>query len=216
MAGREGINHGWAGSVRRLNAKFTGMAATLILVGKSLHVIGFVSWFAGLFFLGRLLVNHAEVDDREHGARAVLYREYEGMEDRVYRIITHPAMMITWAGGLLMLAANPSYFVSGTVGWLVVKLSLVIGLTVYQVYTKLRIMRPMRAGERPLSPWQLRLWNEVPTFFLVSIVCIVVFGKVGALNYWYLGIGVALFCLLVYRGAVAYRARRATLRTTEK
>ncbi|WP_116126561.1 CopD family protein [Lewinella sp. IMCC34183] len=187
-----------------------------ILFAKALHVVGFVSWFAGLFFLGRLLVNHAETDtvaasDRPDAAlrAAVLREEYTGMEDRVYRIITNPAMMITWLGGLLMVVLNPGYFVSGTTGWLYVKLAAVVGLVGYQLYTKRRIMLPMQAGERPLSPWKLRLWNEVPTFFLVSIVFTAVYGKVGQLSYLYLGIGVLLFCLLVYRGAVAYRDRRA-------
>ena len=193
----------------------------IILFAKALHVVGFISWFAGLFFLGRLLVNHAETDtlatgDRPHPAlRAeVLREEYSGMEDRVYRIITNPAMMITWTGGLIMVIANPGYFLSGTTGWLAVKLSFVVGLVVYQVYTKVKIMQPMQAGERPFSPWQLRLWNEVPTFFLVAIVFTAVYGKVGQLSYLYLGIGVLLFCVLVYRGAVAYRNRRSDATTT--
>ncbi|THH40583.1 CopD family protein [Neolewinella litorea] len=187
----------------------------LILFAKALHVVGFVSWFAGLFFLGRLLVNHAETDSvARSGAAdaqlraAILQEEYSGMEDRVYRIITNPAMMITWVGGLLMVVLNPGYFVSGTTGWLAVKLSAVVALVGYQLYTKRRIMLPMQAGERPLSAWQLRLWNEVPTFFLVTIVFTAVYGKVGELSYVYLGIGVLIFCLLVYRGAVAYRNRR--------
>ena len=187
----------------------------IILFAKALHVVGFVSWFAGLFFLGRLLVNHAETDhlssEKEDGPlRAeILQQEYIGMEDRVYRIITNPAMMITWAAGLTMVVVNPAYFVSGTTGWLALKLFAVVALTGYQIYTKLHLMRPMQAGERPFSPWQLRLWNEVPTFFLVTIVFTVVYGKVGELSYLYLGIGVLIFCLLVYRGAVAYRNQRA-------
>ena len=188
----------------------------IILFAKALHVVGFVSWFAGLFFLGRLLVNHAETDrlpaeNQKDGAlRAeILQQEYIGMEDRVYRIITNPAMMITWTAGLTMVALNPAYFVTGTPGWLALKLLAVVALTGYQVYTKVRLMRPMQAGERPFSPWQLRLWNEVPTFFLVTIVFTVVYGKVGELSYLYLGIGVLIFCILVYRGARAYRNRRA-------
>lgn len=187
----------------------------VILFAKALHVVGFISWFAGLFFLGRLLVNHAETDRvaaaglPDSPLRAeILREEYTGMETRVYNIITNPAMMITWTGGLLMVAFNPSYFVSGTPGWLAVKLLLVVSMVGYQLYTKKRIMLPMQRGERPLSAWKLRLWNEVPTFFLVTIVFTAVYGKVGALSYLYLGIGVLLFCLLVYRGAVAYRNKR--------
>ncbi|CAH0999404.1 hypothetical protein LEM8419_00702 [Neolewinella maritima] len=195
----------------------------IILFAKALHVIGFISWFAGLFFLGRLLVNHAETDvvaeaglpDSPLRAQ-ILREEYSGMEGRVYKVITTPAMMITWTGGLIMVAANPAYFVSGTPGWLAVKLTFVVSMVVYQLYTKYRIMLPMQAGERPLSAWQLRLWNEVPTFFLVAIAFTAVYGKVGQLSYLYLGIGVLLFCLLIYRGAVAYRNRRAESIRLEK
>lgn len=192
----------------------------VILIAKALHIVGFVSWFAGLFYLGRVLVNHAETDNisplegedaeaqRNRIKREVLNEEYAATEGRVYKIIVNPAMMITWVAGLIMLAWNPSYFVSGTPGWLHVKLLLLVGMIVYQLYTKRKLMLPMQDGERPFSAWQLRLWNEVPTFFLISIPFIAVFGKAGELNYWYLAAGVTVFSLMVWRGAVAYRDRR--------
>lgn len=183
----------------------------LIYFAKALHVVGFVSWFAGLFFLGRLLVNHAETDNRSDHERDILAKEYIGMEQRVYRIIVNPAMMITWVAGLTMLAAgwkSFNYFQLGTPGWMHLKLTLVVGLVIYQVYTRKKLMKPMQAGQRPYSGWQLRLWNEVPTFFLVSICFIAVFGKAGSLNYSYLAVGVLLFCLMVYRGAKAYQKKR--------
>jgi putative membrane protein len=144
----------------------------LILIFKALHVVGFISWFAGLFYLGRVLVNHAEAvtqptpegDEQallRHRIRGeVLHEEYSATEDRVYKIIVNPAMMITWAAGLVMIIANTSYFVAGTPGWLHLKLLLLVLMVVYQIYTKVKLMRPMQAGEHPFSGWQLRLWNE--------------------------------------------------------
>lgn len=184
---------------------------TTIYLAKALHVVGFVSWFAGLFYLGRMLVNHAETDERTEQERNILAQEYIGMENRAYKIIINPAMMITWLAGLTMLITgfwSINYFIVGTPGWMHLKLLLVVGLVGYQLYTKYKIMLPMQAGQRPLSGWQLRLWNEVPTFFLVSICFIAVLGKAGALNYGYLAIGVGLFCGMVYRGAKAYQKRR--------
>jgi putative membrane protein len=181
---------------------------------KALHVVGFVSWFAGLFYLGRMFVNHAEVDTRPASDRAVLWPEYIGMEWRVYRLIANPAMMITWLAGLAMLTIDltgiqtRAYFSTGTAGWLHLKLFLLVLLTAYHLYCK-RLIRRMEAGERPLSPWQLRLWNEVPTLFLVSIPFTAVYGIGGRLNYGYLAVGVLLFAGMIYRGAVAYRKRRA-------
>lgn len=192
----------------------------LILIAKAIHVVGFISWFAGLFYLGRVLVNHADTENltplagdepvatRNRLKKEILHEEYAATAARVYRIIVNPAMMITWGAGLLMVVLNPGYFYAGTSGWLLVKLLFVTLLVGYQLYTKVKLMVPMAAGQRPWTDWQLRLWNEVPTFFLVSVPFLAVFGKAGQLNYFYLASGVGIFCLLVYRGAVAYRNRR--------
>ncbi|TXF91084.1 TIGR00701 family protein [Neolewinella aurantiaca] len=196
------------------------MITNIILIAKALHVVGFVSWFAGLFYLGRVLVNHADTENIEpvaaDGAAAtrnrlkkeILHEEYSATAARVYNIIVNPAMMITWLAGLTMIGFNPAYLQSGSPGWLHVKLLFVVLLVVYQLYTKKVLMLPMAAGARPWSDWQLRLWNEVPTFFLVSVPFLAVFGKMGSLNYLYLAIGVALFSFMVWRGAVGYRKRR--------
>ena len=192
------------------------MIGNLILLFKALHVVGFVSWFAGLFYLGRVLVNHADTEnlpeetERDRMKRAILHEEYVATAARVYRIIVNPAAIITFTAGFTMVGFNPAYLQSGTPGWLAVKIGLVILLAVYQVYTRAKIMLPMARGERPWTDWELRLWNEVPTFFLVSIPFIAVFGKGGSLNYLYLAIGVGLFCFMVWRGAVAYRKKRTT------
>lgn len=201
-------------------ANFAVMIANFILFAKALHVVGFVSWFAGLFYLGRVLVNHADTENisplegegtevlRNRMKKEILHEEYVATAARVYRIIVNPAMMITWGAGLAMIGLNPAYLQAGTPGWLVVKLGLVAALVVYQVYTKAKIMLPMAQGERPWSDWELRLWNEVPTFFLVSVPFIAVYGKGGQLNYLYLALGVGFFCFMVWRGAVAYRKKR--------
>lgn len=190
------------------------MLANLILFAKALHVVGFVSWFAGLFYLGRVLVNHADTEnlpletERDRMKRDILHEEYTATAARVYRIIVNPAAIITFVAGFLMVGINPGYLQSGTPGWLVVKIGLVLLLVVYQLYTRAKIMLPMAQGGRPWTDWELRLWNEVPTFFLVSVPFLAVYGKVGQLNYWYLGAGVAFFCFMVWRGAVAYKNKR--------
>lgn len=185
----------------------------VILILKAIHVISFVSWFAGLFYLVRLFVNHAEVLTGEERQREVLAPYLSGMEWRVYRIIINPAMMITWLAGLSMLALGlfwdrvPNYFILGTSGWIYVKLVLIFFLTGYQERCK-KIIAQLQTGASPYSPWQFRLLNEVPTLFLVAIAFTAVLGKAGQLNYWYLALGVALFGGLIYRGAVAYARRR--------
>lgn len=185
----------------------------LILILKAVHVIGFVSWFAGLFYLVRLFVNHAEVLEENGAGRPVLAPYLSGMEWRVYRIILNPAMMITWLAGLGMLAMGlfsdrvPNYLDMGTPGWMHLKLVLLLLLTGYHLWCK-RIIPQLEGGNSPYSPWQFRMMNELPTLFLAAIAFTATLGKVGQLNYWYLLFGIVLFAALIYRGAVAYRQRR--------
>jgi putative membrane protein len=171
--------------------------AEYIPVFKSLHLIGMVTWFAGLFFLGRIFVYHAEADKQADGA-SVLKTNYLAMMWRLYKAIVNPSMMITWTFGLLMIAANPAYMSveSGTPGWLHAKLLFVVLLTVYHILCKKRIKK-IEAGE-PQDSYFLRVWNEVPTVFLVGIIFVAVFGKLGTLNWMYWGIGMLVFVILLY------------------
>lgn len=181
---------------------------------KALHVIGFVAWFAGLFYLVRMFVYHEEAHDRPAPEDEILKRQYNLMEWRVYRIICNPAMMITWTAGLIMLGLGlyspsvPNYLSMGTPGWMHFKLLLLVLLTVYHLWSKRLILR-MEAGERPFSSWQYRLLNELPTLFLILIAYTAVYGKAGSLNYLYLFGGLILFIGLLFWGAKAYKKRRS-------
>lgn len=184
-----------------------------LLLLKALHVVGFVSWFAGQFYLVRIFVNHAEAFDKPEAERKVLAPYFTGMEWRVYKVILNPAMMITWLAGLGMLALGffsnqvPNYFDMGTPGWMHLKLTLLILLSAYHGWCK-TIIPKLESGSTPFTSWQFRLLNEVPTLFLVAISFVAVLGKSGQLNYLYLTLGVLLFAGLIYRGARAYARRR--------
>lgn len=186
------------------------MEQTLIPFLKAIHVVGFVSWFAGMFYLGRLLVYHVEANDKPQPDQDILKKQYQIMLWRVYKIIMNPAMMITWTAGLIMIALNPTYLDTsvGTPGWMHLKLTLLVLLTVYHVFNK-RWIKKLEAGEIPYSDFKFRLLNEVPTIFLVLISFIAVYGLRGTLNYGYLFGGIILFIGLIYWGARAYKKRRA-------
>lgn len=185
----------------------------MIAFFKALHVVGFVSWFAGLFYLVRIFVYHAEAQAKTEPERSILSAQFLLMCQRVYRIIATPALWITWIAGLFMLlvdwigADRRLYFEMGSPGWMVVKLALLAGLTAYHFYCRY-LLRRIRAGAAPQDPFKLRLLNEGPTLFLVTISFVAVYGKAGTLNYSYLLIGVAAFAALVYAGALAYRKKR--------
>ena len=128
---------------------------------KALHLIAMVAWFAGLFYLFRILVYHVENRDKPE-VTAVL----KTMARKLYRIITLPAMIATCVFGLTMIALNPALLKSG---WLHVKLMLVLGLAGYTLFTGYA-RRRFEADDLFLTSKQCRLWNEAPTLFLVIII----------------------------------------------
>ena len=176
----------------------------LITILKSLHIIGFVAWFGGLFYLVRIFVYHAESFDKANPEKDILHQQYQLMEKRAYTIICRPAMIFTWICGIGMLVANTGYFQQG---WIHVKLLLLLLLVGYHHYCG-GLIKKLAKGSSPLASFQLRLLNEVPTLFLAAIVFVAVLGKAGILNYLYLGLGIGGFAALMYFGARAYRKKR--------
>lgn len=138
---------------------------------KSFHIVAFVSWFAGLFYLPRLFVYHAEANEQPEAVREILKSQYALMERRLYSIIMTPAMVVTAAMAVGMLIIAPDLLQET---WLQVKLGLVLILMGYHHYCK-RIMQRFAAGETPLTSQQFRWMNEFPTFFLVVIVMLAIF-----------------------------------------
>ncbi len=186
----------------------------LIQFLKALHIVGFVAWFAGLFYLVRIFVYHIEANDKPQPEQDILKKQFNIMEWRVYKIISNPAMMITWTAGLIMIIlpfvnkSLPNYLTDvGSPGWMHLKLTLLVILTVYHVWCKGQIKK-LEAGQSKLSAFQFRLANEVPTIFLVGISFLAVYGKAGTLSYPYWFGGVVAFGVFVYLGARAYKKRR--------
>lgn len=133
---------------------------------KSLHIIAFVSWMAGLLYLPRLFVYHVNAK-----AGSDLSETLKIMEARLYGYIMRPAMIATWLFGLSMIAANPALMSGG--GWLHAKLTLVFILTgVHHVFGAWR--KKFARDENVKSEKFYRVWNEVPTLILVLVVFLVV------------------------------------------
>jgi protoporphyrinogen IX oxidase len=138
---------------------------------KAFHLIGIVVWFAGLFYLVRLFVYHAEAQQEPEPARSILKKQYEIMEKRLYSIITTPGMLLTvaMAGGLIY--TEPEILHSR---WLHIKFAMVVLLLGYHHYCK-RIMNKLAKGECQWTGQQFRALNEAPTVLLVIIVLLAVF-----------------------------------------
>ncbi len=137
---------------------------------KALHLIGMVAWFAGLFYLVRLFVYHVEAFDKPQPEQDILCRQYSYMEWRLFRIITHPAMIFTVGCGVAMLFNNPTFL---EMGWMQAKILFLIALIGYHFYCK-SIIKRLENGERPFTSFQFRLFNELPTIFLFGIILLAV------------------------------------------
>jgi putative membrane protein len=139
---------------------------------KSLHIIFVVSWFAGLFYLPRLLVYHVEAQDKDAQAKEILSKQFEKMEKLLFNAIMIPAMFLTWITGLSMIYLTwwDSF---GSHTWLHLKLSFVVGITIYHFVCR-HLIRKFRASEFILTGGQLRLFNEIATILLVAVVFLVI------------------------------------------
>lgn len=154
---------------------------------KAFHLIGIVVWFAGLFYIGRLFVYHAEASLESEPAQGILKKQYQIMEKRLYGIITTPGMWVTviMAGG--MLTIEPELLKSS---WLHIKLFFVLLLIGYHHFCK-RLMTQLANGTCNWSGQNFRAFNEAPTLLLVVIVLLVVFKGTLPLS-WTTGLILAL------------------------
>ena len=164
---------------------------------KSIHIIFVVSWFAGLFYLPRLLVYHAESQAKEEPEKGILSKQFEKMEKILFNAIMIPAMFLTWITGLsLIYVAWLSSF--GSQGWLHLKLGFVVAITVYHFICRHLILQ-FRKGNFVLSGNQLRLYNEIATILLVAVVFLVV--AKNTLD-WMYGLGGFVIFAIVIMAAV--------------
>lgn len=132
-----------------------------MLVLKSLHIIFVVSWFAGLFYLPRIFVNHAMVTD------AATVERLGMMERKLYRFVTPIGILAVVLGLWLWFG----YGFAG--GWLHAKTALVVLLIAYHLYCG-KLMRDFAAGRNTKSHVWFRVFNEIPVVVLFVVVFLVV------------------------------------------
>jgi len=138
---------------------------------KTLHIVGVVVWFAGLFYLVRLFIYHREAAELEPPIRAAFEAQYSLMERRLANIITTPGMVVAVAMAVGLLSVNPAWLHQG---WMQAKLAFVAALLAYHAFCY-RLMGQLQSGSCTWSGRQLRALNELPTLLLVVVVMLVVF-----------------------------------------
>ena len=131
---------------------------------KAVHVMAVIAWMAGIFYLPRLFVYHAE-----RGEDAEPAASFRIMEDKLYRLIMNPAMMVAWACGLALVAMGA---VDWSAAWAWVKAACVLAMTGFHTRCGME-MRALAAG-RGRSGRYYRMMNEVPTLLMILIVAAVI------------------------------------------
>ena len=139
----------------------------MYLLFKSLHIISFVAWMAGLLYLPRLFVYHCE---EKYNTRT--YNKFLLMEKRLLKFIMTPSMIGTWFFGISLYLINIDALAFSL--WFSIKFILVIVLSGYQGYLTICRKKFMSNTNRN-SPKFYRIINEVPTIILILVVFLVVF-----------------------------------------
>lgn len=158
---------------------------------KALHIIFVITWMAGLFYIVRLFIYHAEARQRPEGEYTLLHRQFVVMERRLWWAITTPSMYLAVAAGLTMLYLSPALLKAG---WMHVKLVFVLGLIVYHFLCQY-ILRGMREETNRWTSIRLRMWNELPTVILFAIVFTVVLKS--AISWIYGTVGLVLLSVML-------------------
>lgn len=132
-----------------------------ILWFKAFHVIFMVAWFAGIFYLPRLFVNHAETSS------VAVAQQLKGMEKRLLYFITPFAVLTVILGLLLIYAYGYPWFVAAK--WLHIKLTLVILLLVYHGYC-FKLVNVFQQDNNTRSGKFYRIFNEIPVIILFTVI----------------------------------------------
>lgn len=137
---------------------------TTILWLKAFHVIFMVAWFAGIFYLPRLFVNHAETKSLE------VAEHLKGMEKRLLYFVTPFAILTVLLGITIIYQYGFAWFVAAK--WLHIKVTLVILLLAYHAYC-FKLVSTFKQDKNIRSGRFYRLFNELPVLTLFAIIILV-------------------------------------------
>jgi putative membrane protein len=132
---------------------------------KALHIISVISWMAGMLYLPRLFVYHADADKGSE-----LSETLKIMERKLLRIIINPAMILTFIFGGLMVWERPELL---QLGWMHAKITMVLLMTGFHGFLA-RWRKQFVKDQNTRSSKFYRRVNEVPTVLMIIIVILVV------------------------------------------
>ena len=132
---------------------------------KALHIISVIAWMAGLLYLPRLFVYHADTP-----LGSVQAETFKVMERRLLKAIMTPAMITSFIFGIWMLVLAPALL---TEIWMIIKIVCVFGLAgCHGLFSRMR--RDLENDKLPYNSKVYRIWNEAPTLLMIIIVIMAV------------------------------------------
>ena len=137
------------------------------LLFKSLHLIAVISWMAGLLYLPRIFVYHAE-----NNSEVKISEIFKIMEKKLFFYIMTPAMVLSWLFGVLLIYSIGFEQLGQT--WMILKIIFVLILTFYHFYLGY-ILNQFKINNNRYSHKFYRYINEIPTILLILIVFVVIF-----------------------------------------
>ena len=140
------------------------------LLFKSLHLISVISWMAGLLYLPRIFVYHAQNSSEKKTSEI-----FKTMERKLFFYIMTPAMILSWIFGVILIHSIGFQQIGQT--WMILKIIFVIILTFYHFYLG-KILAQFKIDQNIHSHKYYRIINEIPTLLLILIAFVVVFKPV--------------------------------------
>ena len=137
------------------------------LLFKSLHLIAVISWMAGLLYLPRIFVYHAEKNSEKNTSET-----FKIMEKRLMFFIMTPAMLLSWFFGIALILINGTPITLSL--WVQVKLLLVVLLTIYHLFLGY-YLKKFALDENKKSTKFFRIINEIPTVLLILIIFVIIY-----------------------------------------
>ena len=134
---------------------------------KSLHLIAVISWMAGLLYLPRIFVYHADNNIEKNTSET-----FKTMEKRLMFFIMTPAMILSWFFGISLILINGTSINSSL--WVQAKLFLVVILTIYHLFLGY-YLRKFALNENEKSAKFFRIINEIPTVLLILIIFVIIY-----------------------------------------
>ncbi len=166
---------------------------------KALHIVFVITWFAGLFYIPRIFIYQTEALSKPEPEKSILQAQLAIMAKRLWYIITWPSAIITALMAGILLYLQPQWIF---MPFMQIKLILV-GLLYGYHFSLHFIFKLLQSGMVKYSSMQLRIWNEVSTIILISIVFLIV--KKDQLTWISALLGIFALIVLLFSGIKLYK-----------